>query len=236
MSRDSFLAGLGFALLAAGCGGTSPSSNNITTDTKYIATKSEANATMQGKIVDRHNYYRKLVGVDDLIWDDTLGAHAQTWANYLAANYTNEDAEAGKLPHAKLFQTDNHSEDDWNEGENIARSTTHIGYIDDNGYIDTNQEYNSTIITNEVNGSIDVWASEAYYYEHDTPDQEKYHYTQIVWQKTTKVGCGKAISKVYTFNNNGTEIYFEWVVCRYSPAGNIIGEKPYDGAPYEIHN
>ncbi|MDO6432279.1 CAP domain-containing protein [Flavitalea sp. BT771] len=42
------------------------------------------------------------------------------------------------------------------------------------------------------------------------------HYTQIVWKNTTKVGCALA--------TNGKKDY---LVCRYSPAGNIIGQKPF---------
>jgi len=42
------------------------------------------------------------------------------------------------------------------------------------------------------------------------------HYTQVVWKNTTSVGCALA--------SNGLTDY---LVCRYSPAGNIIDQKPY---------
>jgi pathogenesis-related protein 1 len=42
------------------------------------------------------------------------------------------------------------------------------------------------------------------------------HYTQMVWRETTRLGCGQAIC-------NGTLI----VACNYSPAGNVLGRKPY---------
>ena len=42
------------------------------------------------------------------------------------------------------------------------------------------------------------------------------HYSQIVWRKTTTLGCGRA-----TCGRNAV------VVCRYSPAGNRIGKAPY---------
>ena len=42
------------------------------------------------------------------------------------------------------------------------------------------------------------------------------HYTQIVWRNTQAVGCALI--------SNGRNDY---LVCRYSPVGNVIGEKPY---------
>ncbi len=42
------------------------------------------------------------------------------------------------------------------------------------------------------------------------------HYTQIVWRDTRSVGCALV--------GNGRNDY---LVCRYSPVGNIIGQKPY---------
>ena len=42
------------------------------------------------------------------------------------------------------------------------------------------------------------------------------HYTQIVWRNTQSVGCALV--------GNGRNDY---LVCRYSPAGNVIGQKPF---------
>jgi hypothetical protein len=42
------------------------------------------------------------------------------------------------------------------------------------------------------------------------------HYTQIVWRNTQAVGCALV--------GNG---HNDFLVCRYSPAGNVIGQKPY---------
>lgn len=43
------------------------------------------------------------------------------------------------------------------------------------------------------------------------------HYTQVVWKDTDEVGCGMAVC------GNKAQIW----VCNYSPAGNVVGEKPY---------
>jgi uncharacterized protein YkwD len=42
------------------------------------------------------------------------------------------------------------------------------------------------------------------------------HYTQIVWKNTRSVGCALV--------SNDKE---QFLVCRYSPPGNIIGQNPY---------
>ena len=42
------------------------------------------------------------------------------------------------------------------------------------------------------------------------------HYTQVVWRKSLRVGCGMATC-------GATEVW----VCNYDPAGNWDGERPY---------
>ena len=66
---------------------------------------------------------------------------------------------------------------------------------------------------------ISDWASEKQYYKYRKccNGYKTLHYTQIIWQKTTKIGCGVAICK------DASQIW----VCNYSPQGNFEGEKPY---------
>jgi Cysteine-rich secretory protein family len=42
------------------------------------------------------------------------------------------------------------------------------------------------------------------------------HYTQMIWKDTKQVGCATANGR------NGTVL-----VCRYTPAGNFLGRRPY---------
>ena len=42
------------------------------------------------------------------------------------------------------------------------------------------------------------------------------HYTQVIWRGTAELGCALT-SGVRT----------DYLVCRYTPAGNLIGERPY---------
>lgn len=44
------------------------------------------------------------------------------------------------------------------------------------------------------------------------------HYTQVIWRNTTAVGCAWALDL------NQKQKYF---VCRYQPAGNVLGQYPY---------
>ena len=216
---------LSFGLLLLGCSDGS-SNNGKETPIEVNATQSEANATIQDAIVLRHNHYRDTHGVPHLSWDDTLGAHAQTWANYLAKNYTKDDFDHHTVPHATKFQTDKHTEDDWQEGENIAMSTAHNGYYMTNP-LDITVEHTNQWLTDNSAAAIDAWASEGYYYENSISGHQVGHYTQLMWTDTTKVGCGKALSEKKIYNNGIEDVKVEYVVCRYSPWGNISGQKPY---------
>ncbi len=42
------------------------------------------------------------------------------------------------------------------------------------------------------------------------------HYTQVVWRNTKELGCARAAAGAWDI-----------LVCRYNPAGNMVGEKPY---------
>ncbi len=71
---------------------------------------------------------------------------------------------------------------------------------------------------------VDGWASEKKYFTYGAFPHvsttgnwsDVGHYTQIIWHSTRRVGCGHA-------QGGG----FDILVCRYSPPGNIDGQKPY---------
>ncbi|MEO7658939.1 MAG: SUMF1/EgtB/PvdO family nonheme iron enzyme, partial [Pyrinomonadaceae bacterium] len=55
-----------------------------------------------------------------------------------------------------------------------------------------------------------------------TPEYACLHFTQIVWSKTTKLGCGKATTP---------DGKIDFVVCDYSPPGNFRGQTPFPPIP-----
>jgi Cysteine-rich secretory protein family len=71
---------------------------------------------------------------------------------------------------------------------------------------------------------VDLWGAEKRYFVESsfpavstTGDWHKVgHYTQMIWRNTTEVGCGLATGGGYDF-----------LVCRYAPQGNFMGEKVY---------
>lgn len=72
--------------------------------------------------------------------------------------------------------------------------------------------------------AVYYWADEKRYYDYKanscTPGEVCGHYTQLVWADTTTLGCG--VSSCID-GESRTDIW----VCRYDPAGNIVGYKPY---------
>lgn len=61
--------------------------------------------------------------------------------------------------------------------------------------------------------AVDMWAAEKSLYITPAFSESTGHYSQIIWRGTTAVGCGFARCS-----------FGGYVVCRYSPAGNVLGQ------------
>lgn len=145
------------------------------------------------QMLEAHNEARREVGVSELTWSPELADFAQEWANTLLRE--------GQLRHRPAGSWSGGS-----FGENLsgAQSSAAGGAL----------LHPQRVVEN--------WVSEKAYYDYASNTCEAGtvcgHYTQVVWDQTTQVGCGVARNEEAT-----REVW----VCNYTPAGNFVGERPY---------
>ncbi|KAJ3665896.1 hypothetical protein Zmor_001360 [Zophobas morio] len=152
-------------------------------------------------ILDAHNKMRQRVALGQIngqpqasdmmtmTWDNVLAAQAQNWAT--ACTYTVHDSHR----HLEAYFV----------GQNIAtRWTTRSP----RSFHDAKPSW--------TKDAMSPWFSEHQMYNFEpfthTPAS---HYTQLIWAKTTLVGCGYAF---YEERQRFTKKY----VCNYGPSGNVI--------------
>ncbi|XP_072553110.1 peptidase inhibitor 16 [Salminus brasiliensis] len=83
--------------------------------------------------------------------------------------------------------------------------------------------------TIDIEKALSDWFGERmdYTYDNNTCSEDKMcgHYTQMVWARTNRIGCGTH------FCESVEGLHFEkatMMVCNYFPPGNVIGHKPYE--------
>ena len=142
------------------------------------------------EILAAQNRYRAEVNVTPLTWSDNLSAQAQKCADFNAANFLKQ----GTTKHCPTP----------GNGQNIALATS------------------SSHLTSPQ--MVDLWGNEKrYFINGEFPSVSSTgspaavgHYTQMIWQNSSEVGCGEA-------GAGGNNI----LVCDYSPQGNINGTVVY---------
>jgi len=109
--------------------------------------------------------------------------------------------------------------------ENVAQTYTNTcpGGHSGNSYGE-NIYYSSGVGT--ATASVDSWYSEVKDYHYEVISYDNYakfgHYTQLVWNSTTRIGCGIKTDCPGTWRTI--------IVCNYAPAGNYIGQRPWTAA------
>lgn len=159
-----------------------------------------------------HNAVRAMVetsmSLPPMSWSSELAAYAQEWADHLGK-------AACDLPvHRSMSELNG-----MNRGENLYVMTAYP------------KPPNST-----PESAVTAWANEVQCYTYGpfmdgdacnmSCTSKMYsdgcgHYTQIVWRKSTQVGCG--VSSCVNSKGFDEDIW----ICNYSPAGNITRVKPY---------
>jgi uncharacterized protein YkwD len=143
--------------------------------------------------LDAHNKERDELNIAPLRWSDDLAERALKWAKTLAKKNTLK-----------------HSSGREHIGENIARRKSR---------------------SNSLELLLESWSSEKKYYRHRaypkcsrTGDKSDVgHYTQMIWEDTTEVGCGMAKG----FGR-------DYLVCNYETSGNRNGKYAYDANKDEV--
>jgi uncharacterized protein YkwD len=146
-------------------------------------------ARLRAVMLNTHNEARVRVGERPLAWDARLAAAAATYAELLQ--------RSGRFEHSQQPRGGGA------QGENLwmgTRGTYSFEQMVD-GWIEEQRHYRPAPVP--ASSKTGRWSDVA-------------HYTQIVWQEATAIGCAVA-------SNAANDI----LVCRYSPPGNVIGEMPY---------
>jgi uncharacterized protein YkwD len=159
-----------------------------------------ARAVGADTILKMHNDERAAVGSPALTWSDSLAADAKNWADHLVT--LNQGKPIDKLTQSDLVHSSV-------AGENLAQ-----GGVWGTG----------PVSPPSTNSLVQGWVNEKPWRGGPCAGDCD-HYTQMVWKNTKEVGCAIATSNEKA--SNGDSGLVAYLVCRYSPPGNMRGETPY---------
>jgi uncharacterized protein YkwD len=141
-----------------------------------------ASSTAIQGVIDRQNCYRRAAGLGKLTNDSALQNRAQEWVDYL------KEREGCNMRHPKS-------------------ETERQKYLNDHGGADVDGQniawQSGTMPVSMQGASAFNWAADGWYNECDGykndgwnknpgPNPETGHYTQLMWENATKIGCGAA--------------------------------------------
>ena len=188
---------------------------------------SNASSMSNSRWLDAHNEHRRKVKSPDLTWDAGLAAYATEWAEKLAA-----EAEAFKSCRKEGVDEDNDGADD-----GVIYHRSEVGMDPKRA----GENINCFPLVSSPHGVDFKYPSDTIiaYVRSEGPDARRgsywvpsrqscsdgqtgcFHYTQIVDQRSSKLGCGYAL-----FGDNN----FVITVCNFDPPGNAT-EQPGNRLP-----
>ena len=166
-----------------------------TNDPSYVD-----DAAFQRAVLNSTNTFRSQHNASNLAWNDTLADFGRDYAQRC------EWAHTVSRPHTYLLH---------------ARPVGSRGAHADGGGIEQGGPYGENLVQGypDVAASIDAWGNERRLYDFAAGAfaEPTGHFTQLVWKGTAAVGCGRR------FCDGANEVSGWYVVCEYSPRGNIVG-------------
>lgn len=153
-----------------------------------LAGGTSVTSDLDRRVLAAHNRERAAIGVPPLRWDEGLATDARQWADHLSASgrFEHSPDAPGAEP----------------QGENLWEGTR--GYYTPEAmvglWVAERAAYRPGVFpSNSRSGDVEAVG----------------HYTQLIWRRTTSVGCALA-------KGRDDEV----LVCRYAQAGNVVGEMP----------
>jgi hypothetical protein len=145
-----------------------------------------ADMGLPGRVLALHNRERAAVGAPPLAWDPALAVAAASYGPALAS--------LGRLAHSPR-------ETRPGQRENLAMgSASHYGLEDLVGFwIEEKRDFQPGLFP---------------YVSRTGQWKDVAHYTQMIWKKTTNVGCALYVDRGRNY-----------LICRYSPPGNADGRQ-----------
>jgi len=158
------------------------------------------------------HYVPKAANMEEMSWDDELAQAAQAHANKcLETGELTEGFSSGGRSIARIWGSFGKKSPDMSVEFPLAMDEWYEGLEKFSRFA---LSYYKGGKGSSYNGKIDVSG-----------------YTQLVWAKSNKVGCGYILYEEPE-GWRGDKAYWQVTVCNYSPAGNVVGEEVYQiGSP-----
>ena len=168
-----------------------------------------ANDAFAKAILAKHNDYRSIAGIPVMSWNKGLAELSDRWAENL------QKTNSCKMKHSS---------------SSARKNVAGFSYVGENLYWYWSSN-SRPVTTATAEKAVSSWYSEIKYFQYSERgvvckqrgSGAIGHFTQVMWDKSTSLGCG------YAQCGGGTSVV---VVCNYGPGGNfnIRNTPPFDAA------